>query len=822
MPKFAEVIVPLPLGSTFTYIIPDNLTQSVSLWGRVVVPFGARKLYTAIVVNILDKFECEYVLKEIAWVPDSSPILRRPQLALWEWIADYYMCTIGEVYKAALPSGLKLESETIVTGNSDFLDEEKRPELSHEEEIVWESIMNSGATPVRKIEKTGGASTIKAIYSLVEKGAVTISEKIVERFRPRKERYIQLILPRGDSSVLKNVFKKLEKNERRQRLFMQLLSRSGFMNIEQPINELTFSELNELKEWDSAFIRYFAKQGWVKVETREISRFKWESSETGELPSLSEAQSVALKEIHHSFIEHPVTLLRGVTSSGKTEIYLHLMDFVVKQQKQVLMLVPEIALTTQLTRRVQRVFGSRVIIYHSRFSDSERVEIWNKLLHTNEPYIIIGARSSVFLPFGQLGLVIVDEEHEPSYKQFDPAPRYNARDVATVLASMHGAKTLLASATPSIETYAKAREGRYGLVELTERFGNVVLPQVIIRDLSLAAHKMELRGSLTKETVMDAKEALSRNEQVIFFHNRRGFAPIARCKSCEYIPKCKDCDVSLTYHRNINRLVCHYCGAEYPLPEICPVCKEPTIEIVGYGTERVEDDIDVFFPEARTLRMDLDTTRNKEDYATIIDKFSEHKADILVGTQMVTKGLDFGDVSMVAVLSADQTFNYPDFRSAERTFNMLEQVSGRAGRRNNQGKVIIQTRQPDHPVIQYLTSHDYEGFFTHELEERRQFAYPPFTRIIYIFVRHQNAEIARESAEKLGLELKQLLGNRIFGPHEPGVARIKNMYIQRIMVKIEPTVSVKQVKNILADSALRTRTIPEFKRVEIYFDVDPL
>ena len=822
MPKFAEVIVPLPLGTTFTYIIPDHLVDKVNIWCRVVVPFGARKLYTAIVVNITDTFESEYELKEIIWVPESSPILRRPQLALWEWIASYYLCTIGEVYKAAVPAGLKLESETIVSANPDFYDEDRTEELTGEEIVVWEDILKDGSVPIRRLEKNGKTGTLKTVYSLLEKGAVTISEKLIERFKPRRERFISMTLPRGDSETLKDIFKKLEKNQRKQRLFMNLLSRSGFMKADGTLSEITFSELHELEEWDSAFIRYFQKKGWIDVETREISRFKWEPSETAPLPVLSDAQTNALRAVHSSFIDHQVTLLRGVTSSGKTEIFLHLMDFVLKKGNQVLMLVPEIALTTQLTRRIQLIFGNRVVIYHSRFSDAERVEIWNRLLHTSEPLIVIGARSAVFLPFAHLGLVIVDEEHEASYKQYDPAPRYNARDVATVLAGMHGAKTLLASATPTIETYFKAREGRFGLVELTERYGQVVMPEVIVRDLSLARKKLEVRGSLTKETINDATEAINQGEQVIFFHNRRGFAPIARCKSCEYIPKCKDCDVSLTYHRGIHRLVCHYCGAEYPMPETCPVCKEPAIEIIGYGTERIEDDVETFFPDAKVLRMDLDTTRNKDDYASIIDRFSEHKADILIGTQMVTKGLDFGDVSMVAVLSADQIFNYPDFRSSERAFNMLEQVSGRAGRRSKAGRVIVQTRQPEHHVIQYLKEHDFIGFYNHELEERRQFGYPPFTKLIYIFLRHKNEMTARECAEFLGKRLKSLLGNRVFGPQEPGVSRIKNMFIQRLMVKIEPSVSIKQIKEILQTEAVTLRTIPEYKSVEIYFDVDPV
>ncbi len=470
MPKYAEVIVPLPLGTTFTYVIPDHLVDKVNVWCRVIVPFGSRKLYTAIVVNITDKFECDYALKEIVWIPESTPILRRPQLALWEWIANYYLCTIGEVYKAAVPAGLKLESETVISANPDFYDEYKLPALSAEETALWESVLKEGSVPIRRLDKDGKTGTLKAVYALVEKGALNVSEKLVERFKPRRERFISMKIPRGDSDLLRDIFKNLEKNQRRQRLFMQLLSRSGFMKADSKPVELTFSELNDLEEWDSAFVRYFAKKGWISVETREISRFKWDAAETSHLPDLSDAQTAALRSIHSSFVDHQVTLLRGVTSSGKTEIFLHLMDFVLKSGDQVLMLVPEIALTTQLTRRVQRVFGSRVIIYHSRFSDAERVEIWNRLLHTSEPLIVIGARSAVFLPFAHLGLVIVDEEHEASYKQYDPAPRYNARDVATVLAGMHGAKTLLASATPTVETFFKAKDGRFGVVELTERY----------------------------------------------------------------------------------------------------------------------------------------------------------------------------------------------------------------------------------------------------------------------------------------------------------------------------------------------------------------
>jgi primosomal protein N' (replication factor Y) len=571
----------------------------------------------------------------------------------------------------------------------------------------------------------------------------------------------------------------------------------------------------------STILSEMSKKGLIDIYWKETSRFSYNGPVGGDLPKLSEAQSTALHQIHQQFIDHKVTLFHGVTSSGKTEVYLHLIDYVLKQNMQVLYLVPEIALTTQLTHRLQRVFGKKVIIYHSRFSDNERVEIWLRLLRSSEPCVVIGARSSVFLPFAKLGLVIVDEEHEPSYKQYDPAPRYNGRDVATVLASMHGAKTLLGSATPTIETFYKANIGKYGLVSLTERFSGVSLPDIKIVDLTNARKRMQIKGAFADETIAAAHSAIANGKQVIFFHNRRGYAPVAKCKQCTYTPKCHSCDVSLTYHRYTDKLVCHYCGAIYPLPDICPVCKEPAIEVLGFGTERIEDDVEHYFKDAKVLRMDLDTTRNKEDYADIIDAFSMHKADILIGTQMVTKGLDFADVSMVAVLNADSIISFPDFRSSERAFNMLEQVAGRAGRSDEKGKVYVQTRDPENYIIKYLCNHDYLGFYEHELQERQSFHYPPFSRVIYIYIKHRDYRVIEDIASAYGAELRRLFGNRVFGPEEPQIGKVQNLYIRKLMLKVELEASMSKIKEILRDVYVRMCKQQSMKGMIVYYDVDP-
>lgn len=818
--KFAEVILPLPLYSTYTYKVPEGMTDTLRVGSRVIVPFGLKKFYTGIVASITPIRPEGYELKEISLLLDNTPIVKHPQLKFWEWIAEYYLCGIGDVYKAALPAGLKIESETFVELVPDFASDLP---LSERETIICQLLDHEGRLSVADVEKKSGLRLTGALISgLIERGAVTVSEKLVERYRSRREHYVRLTADHGDMNALQQAFASISGAKKQETMLLALVDLADFTRHGSQAKEVTRSQLLERSGCSSAILAVLVKKGIVATYTKEINRFRSTVRHTSAPPVLSDAQQCALNGIHNSFNDHSTVLLHGVTASGKTEIYIHLIDYVLRQGNQILYLVPEIALTTQLTQRLQKVFGDKVVIYHSKFSDNERVDIWRRMLRSSDPCVVIGARSSVFLPFTRLGMVIVDEEHETSYKQFDPAPRYNARDAAMVLASMHGAKTLLGSATPSVETYYKATSGRYGLVTLGERFGQAEMPAIEIIDMLKERQRKSIDGLMADETTRLAREAIKRGEQVILFHNRRGFAPLARCRQCAYTPKCDACDVSLTYHRHINKLVCHYCGATYELPTVCPACKEPAVEILGYGTERIEDLVQAKFPEARILRMDLDTTRNKDGYEKIINDFSSHKSDILVGTQMVTKGLDFAGVSVVGVLNADTIINFPDFRSAERSFNMLMQVAGRAGRKSERGLVAVQTSQPEHPVIRFLTADDYTGFFSHELEERRRYNYPPFTRLINIYLKHRSAENLNIIAEIYGRRLRELFGTRVFGPEEPSVGRIQSLYIRKIMLKVEVQASMQKVRNILRELLEHMHTLPQMKGTIVYYDVDPL
>ena len=818
---YAEVILPLPLNATFTYRIPEAMTDSVKVGYRVIVQFGAKKYYTGIVSSISHIAPEGFEVKDIVSIIDTHPIVKHPQLKLWQWINDYYLCALGDVYKAAVPAGLKIESETIVELNSDF-ELSNEHQLNERELIIYQLLDHEGKLSPSEIEKkTGFKNCIDILNRMLTMGAIIISEKLIERYCSKKETYVKIVA-KQESEDIHRLFEAVKGAKKQETMLLALIEMSGFSRKDSELIEVSRAQLLERTGLTTAIVSALAKKGIIEIYQKEINRFKFNGVVTNKLPILSEAQSIALDEIHKSFTDHDITLLHGVTSSGKTEIYIHLISYILQRGDQALFLVPEIALTTQLTRRLQKVFGDRVLIYHSRFSDNERVDIWKKLLNGSEPCVIIGARSSLFLPFSRLGIVIVDEEHESSYKQYDPAPRYNARDIATVLASMHGAKTLLGSATPSIETYHKAKIGRYGFVELLQRYENVTLPKIEVVDMTTSRKRYLTKGSFATNTIAASKEALEKGNQVIIFHNRRGFAPLARCKQCAWTPKCEHCDVSLTYHRFQHQLVCHYCGASYPLPNVCPSCKEPAVEILGYGTERVEDEVANLFPDHRILRMDLDTTRNKDGYENTIDDFSNHKADILVGTQMVTKGLDFGDVSMVAILNADSIINFPDFRSTERAFNMLEQVSGRAGRRTEQGAVIVQTSNPTHPVINFLKNHDYVGFFNHEIEARKLFNYPPFTRVIYIYLKHRDNNNLSEISTIYASKLRELFGNRLFGPEEPMISRIQSLYIRKIMLKIEINASMKKVKQILRDTYEQMHQLPRMKGMIVYYDVDPM
>lgn len=819
--ELVEVVLPLPLPVTFTYRVPEEMRDiEIGVGYRVIVPFGRKKFYTGIVVGLPLQPPAGFEIKDVALVLDEAPVVRHPQLQLWNWVADYYLCSAGDVYKAAVPSGLKIESETFVEANPDFdfatfplkndLETEIYQLVEHEENISVSEI-------VKKIERRGAAA---AANRLVARGVLIVAEKLVERYVTKKQTCVRVAPGLTDSEA----FSLVGSARKQEVLLLALLdmTRQLAASDKERKRDIPKSELLERAGVSSAILSAMEKKGIVEQYVVEVNRFRYDGAPLKGLPVLSEPQQEALDRIHLSWKEKDVTLLHGITSSGKTEIYIHLANYILNRGDQVLYLVPEIALTAQLTRRLQEVFGERVVVYHSKFSDNERVDIWRKLLESREPLLILGARSSVFLPFARLGLVIVDEEHESSYKQYDPAPRYNARDVAMVLARFHGAKTLLGSATPSVETYYKAENGKFGLVTLNRRYNNVELPEIEIVDVRQARAKKELSGTFTRRTIDCALETLRNGKQVIFFQNRRGYAPVVRCRQCAWVPRCENCDVSLTYHRALRQLQCHYCGAVYPIPSVCPQCKEPAIEEIGYGTERVEEELSALLPGKSILRMDLDSTRNKHSYEQIIETFSEGKAEILVGTQMVTKGLDFKDVEMVGVLNADAVINYPDFRSGERGFNMLEQVSGRAGRRDgHRGKVLVQTYEPEHPILRFVRNHDYEGYYRQEIQQRQAHFYPPFARIIYVYIKHRDSATLRRLAARYAENLRALLGGRVFGPDEPVVARVQNLYIKRIMLKIEVNASVARIKELLRQTYLDLHSDPSMKQAVLYYDVDP-
>ena len=821
MSQFADVILPLPLYKYFTYRIPDDMRSCLQQGSRVVVPFGRKKYYTAIVAYLHDLAPVGYETKEIISLLDDKPVLRRPQLRFWEWIAEYYLCSVGDVYKAALPSGLKLESETTVTLNGEY-EESEEVRLKDRELILLDTLSRNGKMSLSELEReTGLKNILPVVRGLLEKEALFVSEQIKNNYKPKTEVYVRMSFPPEEKDLLKEVFDKVKSAKKQEVLLLSYLDLSCFMR-KGMYCEVSRKDLLERSAVSVSILNAMIAKGIFVKYKKEVSRFASLSLRLQDIAELSEVQKRAYEQITDSFRTHDVTLLHGVTSSGKTEIYIHLIKQVVDAGRQVLYLVPEIALTTQLTTRLQRVFGDKLIIYHSKFSDNERVDIWNNLLNEKKSGIILGVRSSIFLPFRDLGLVIVDEEHENSYKQYDPAPRYHARNAAVVLASMHGAKTLLGTATPSIETYYNARQGKYGLVELLSRFEELELPLVEIADVKELRRKRRMSGNFSPVLIDKASQALKQGEQVILFQNRRGFAPLVECKECAWIPKCEHCDVSLTYHKRFNQLTCHYCGYTYEIPRVCPACGQPTIEIKGYGTERIEEDVQEYFPGYEAARMDLDTTRSRNSYEQIISDFEQQKTRILVGTQMVTKGLDFDHVSVVGILNADTMMNYPDFRAHERAYQMMAQVAGRAGRKNHRGTVVLQTSEPNHPLIRQVMDNDYEGMYKTQLSERKQFSYPPFFRLIYIYMKHKDEQILNSLSIQYARTLREVFGERVLGPDNPPVARVQSLYIRKIVLKVEVNASMIRVKEILRKVYENMLTDGRFKSLILYYDVDPM
>ena len=773
--RYVEVILPLPLEGTFTYVVPDALLDKVVPCVRLLVPFGKTKTY----IGICDTYPSDHPnnnddndgikYKAILAILDDGPVLLPQQLQLWHWIANYYMSPIGDVYKAALPSGLKGEDTY-------------KP---HTEEYVC----------------------------------------LGKQFRGEQELHIAL-----DG---------LARATKQQKVLMSYLELSGIANVPELVstdvtqtdnkqhNQLRAVSKDELRNTTHcslAIINSLIEKGILQTYRKEVSRLNngYDKLQPNAIHALNDAQIIAYDKILLQMMAHNVTLLHGVTSSGKTEIYIHLIFKALQEHKQVLYLLPEIALTVQITNRLRCVFGNKLGIYHSRYNDEERVEIWQKQL-SNEPYeVILGARSAVFLPFQRLGLVIIDEEHENSFKQQDPAPRYHARSVAIVLAQMYGAKTLLGTATPSIESYRNAQLGKYGLVTLSQRYKDIQLPTIEVVDIKDLRRRKLMSGAFSPHLIAAVRNALQRGEQAILFQNRRGFAPMIECRTCGWVPHCPNCDVSLTYHKSMNVLTCHYCGYTERVPEQCPNCESKDIKGRGYGTEKIEDEIMEVFPDARIARMDLDTTRTKNAYERLINDFSAGKTNLLIGTQMVSKGLDFDHVSVVGILDADNMLNYPDFRAYEHAFTMMAQVSGRAGRKGKQGLVILQTKNPELPVIQQVVNNSYTAFYKSQLEERTAFHYPPFFHLIYIYIKHRNNDIVESASMELGSRIREIFGNRVLGPDKPTVARVKTLHIRKIMLKLENGIDYKLAKQYLRSIRDTMMKEKRYGALTIYFDVDPL
>ena len=819
MKKYVDVILPLPLPRCFTYSLPDEGAEEVQIGCRVVVPFGRKKYYTAIVRNVHHYAPTEYEVKEISTVLDTSPILLPGQFRFWEWLADYYLCTQGDVYKAALPSGLKLESETIVEYNPDF---EADAPLSEREQLVLDLLAKEPEQCVTKLEKESGLKNIlTVIKSLLDKEALFVKEELRRTDKPKTEARVRLAADASGEENLRRIFDELERAPKQLALLMKYVELSGVLG-DGASKEVSKKELLQRASASPAIFNGLVEKQIFEVYYQEIGRLNRLVGKTVELNVLNEHQQRAYHEIMQSFQEKNVCLLHGVTSSGKTEVYIHLIEETLRQGRQVLYLLPEIALTTQITERLKRVFGSRLGIYHSKFPDAERVEIWQKQL-TEEGYdIILGVRSSVFLPFRNLGLVIVDEEHENTYKQQDPAPRYHARNAAIVLASMYGAKTLLGTATPSVETWQNATTGKFGWVELKERYKEIQLPEIIPVDIKELHRKKRMTGQFSPLLLQYVREALDNKQQVILFQNRRGFAPMIECRTCGWVPKCKNCDVSLTYHKGINQLTCHYCGYTYQLPRSCPACEGVELMHRGFGTEKIEDDVKLIFPEASVARMDLDTTRTRSAYEKIIADFEQGKTDILIGTQMVSKGLDFDHVSVVGILNADTMLNYPDFRSYERAFQLMAQVAGRAGRKNKRGRVVLQTKSIDHPIIRQVMTNDYEDMVAGQLAERQMFHYPPYYRMVYVYLKNRNETLLDVMAHTMAEKLRALFGNRILGPDKPPVARIQTLFIRKIVVKIEQNAPMSRARELLLRVQREMIEDERFKSLIVYYDVDPM
>lgn len=768
--KYVDVILPLPLEGFFTYSIPPSLDDGIVIGARLLVPFGKSKSYVALAVNKHDN-KPDFKCKDIISILDKAPVVTSMQLDLWRWISEYYMSPIGEVYNAALPSGLKAQD---------------------------------GYKPKTEL-------CVSLPQGFDNDRSISVMLEMLNNARKQKEVFTEYLRMSG-----------YIKSGRECTTGILGIPKKDSKENETTTAEITRDELMNTTGCTAAVIKSLTDRKFLVTYEREVGRLNKPCDPHPEnIKPLNMAQQDAYNNILMAFMQKNVVLLHGVTSSGKTEIYIHLIEQALRKKQQVLYLLPEIALTVQIRDRLQRVFGSRLGIYHSKYSDAERVEIWKKQL-SDEPYdVILGARSAVLLPFTRLGLVIIDEEHETSFKQQEPAPRYHARSTAIILARMHGAKTLLGTATPSAESYHNALTGKYGMVTLTQRYKDIQLPEIEVVDTHDLQRRKMMCGPFSPQLLTNVRKALSAGEQVILFQNRRGFAPMIECRTCGWVPRCNNCDVSLTYHKNMGQLTCHYCGHTYQVPQACPNCEGTELRGRGYGTEKIEDYVAEIFPEARVARMDLDTTRTRSAYERIINDFSSGRTNLLIGTQMISKGLDFDRVSVVGILNADSMLNIPDFRAYEHAFMMMSQVAGRAGRKGRRGLVILQTKNPQLPVITQTVNNNYQAFYKELFEERAAFRYPPFYRLIYAYIRHRDESVAESAAYDMGYRLRQLFGERVLGPDKPAVARIKTMSIRKIVLKLENGIDITRVRECLRAVEKACSANPRHKSVQIYYDVDP-
>jgi primosomal protein N' (replication factor Y) len=819
MPFFINVILPLPLEKHFTYSVSKDEAQFLKPGMRVAVPFGKSKIYTGIVSEVHQRPPEVYEAKPIEQILDKTPLVTASQLKLWSWVASYYMCSEGEVLRAALPGPFLLESETIVQLAKDIeIDDDA---LSDDEFLLVEALQTKSSLKINEIIQLLDRKTVLPIInSLVEKKLAVVNQEIYEQYKPKIERFVKLHDRYLEEAAMHELLDELNRAPKQREVIFTLFGISA--KSAKGKSSVKVAELAKKSGASASVIKSLIDKGVLEELKIEISRFSFDLENHRKNLQLNEYQEKALQEIESSFESQDVCLLHGITSSGKTEIYVTLIEKAISQGKQVLYLLPEIALTAQLIARLQNYFGEQVLIFHSRYSVNERVEVYQSVLQNKETArIVIGVRSSIFLPFHDLGLVIVDEEHESTFKQYDPAPRYHARDTAVVLGKLQGAKVLLGSATPSLESYFNADHSKYGLVNLARRYGDVLLPEIEIVDIKEKHRKKRMTGHFSDRLLEEIKETLKNKEQVILFQNRRGFSPILECNTCGHSPQCPNCDVSLTYHSHSNQLRCHYCGYHMAMQQKCMACDSPELSTKGLGTEQVETELKALFPVHKIGRMDLDTTRGKQGYEKIISAFEEEKIDILVGTQMVTKGLDFRNVRLVGIMNADTLLNFPDFRAHERSFQLMLQVAGRAGRTQKRGLVLIQTFNPHHQIVQQVSTNSYHEMYKEQLEERRNYKYPPFYRLVKISLKGRDYSRVNEGADWLALSLKNTFREHVLGPEFPPVARIRNEYYKNILVKIPQGQSLSKTKKLIGRILQSFKAIGAYRGVKTVINVDP-